>query len=135
MQKNLIIITILSAALLFSGCEPHRIDIQQGNRVTPENMEKIKSGMSRKQVLFVLGSPLLKDPFHQDRWDYIYYLKPGNRAVKQSRLTLYFDGDLLVKIDDSDYTPEVHERKKGDTTNYDTDSPARGGGGGGGHSH
>ena len=109
MQKKLIIISILSAALFFiSACDPHRIDIQQGNKVTPENFAKLKNGMSRNQVVFILGSPLLKDPFHQDRWDYIFYLKPGNAKTRQSRLTLYFDGDTLMRIDDSAYTPEAH---------------------------
>lgn len=112
MQKNLIIISILALNLLFTGCEPHRIDIQQGNKIKPETFEKLKPGMTRKQVIFLLGSPLLKDPFHQDRWDYIYYLKPGNQAVKQSRVTLHFEGDSLVSIDDSDYAPEMHGDKK-----------------------
>lgn len=111
MQKNLIIISILTAALFLTGCEPHRIDIQQGNKVTPENFAKLKTGMTRNQVIFVLGTPLLKDPFHEGRWDYIFYLKPGNQEVRQSRLTLYFDGDTLVRIDDNDYTPEAHGDK------------------------
>jgi len=111
MQKNLIIISILASALFMTACEPHRIDIQQGNKVTPENYAKLKTGMNRNQVLFVLGSPLLKDPFHQDRWDYIYYLKPGNKEVKQSRLTLYFEDNALIRIDDSAYTPEAHGDK------------------------
>jgi len=111
MQKNLIIISILSSLLFFSGCEVHRIAIQQGNKVSPEKFAKLKIGMSRNQVTFVLGSPLLQDPFHQERWDYIYYKKPGNETVKKSRVTLYFDGDLLIKIDDSAYTPEAHDEK------------------------
>jgi len=115
MQKNLIIISLLAVALILSGalsgCSPHRIDIQQGNKVSPENFAKLKIGMSRDQIVFILGTPLLQDPFNQDRWDYIYYKKPGNEAVRQSRVTLFFDGDTLIKIDDSDYTPEVHEEK------------------------
>jgi len=134
MQKNLIIISILGSLLLGSGCSPHRISIQQGNKVTPENFAKLKTGMSRNQVTFVLGSPLLKDPFHQDRWDYIYYKKPGNEAVKQSRVTLYFDGDTLTKIDDSAYTPEAHAEKHMDNGSGIVDDTV-GGGGGGGHSH
>ncbi len=133
MQKNLIIIRLIGAALLFSGlisgCSPHRIDIQQGNKVTPENFAKLKPGLSSNQVMFILGSPLLKDPFHQDRWDYIYYKKPGNQPVKQSRLTLYFDGDTLSRIDDSAYTPEVHDEKM-DNGRF-VEDPA----GGGGHGH
>ncbi|MCW9047241.1 MAG: outer membrane protein assembly factor BamE [Gammaproteobacteria bacterium] len=111
MQKNLIIISIIAITLFMTACEPHRIDIQQGNKVTPENYARLKTGMNRNQVLFVLGSPLLKDPFHQHRWDYIYYLKPGNNEIKQSRLTLYFEGDELIRIDDSAYRPEAHGDK------------------------
>ncbi len=134
MQKKLIIISILSAVLFFTGCEPHRIDIQQGNKVKPENFEKLKIGMTRNQVIYILGSPLLVDSFHQDRWDYIYYLKPGNKAVLQSRLTLYFNGDSLSKIDDSEYTPNVHDNSSmGHTTGEPDVAPAAGGGGG--HSH
>ncbi len=132
MQKNLIIISLLAIALS-TGCDPHRIDIQQGNRIESDTLTKLKTGMNRKQVLFILGSPLLKDPFHQDRWDYIYYFKPGNDAVKQSRVTLYFDGDSLVKIDDSAFTPEVYEAKKPADSEEQPSQDT--GGGGGGHSH
>lgn len=110
MQKNIIFITalLLGSFLFITGCEPHRIDIQQGNRVNPEAFEQLKLGMTRNQVVYLLGTPLLKDPFHKDRWDYIYYLKPGNKAVKQSRLTLYFNDDQLSRIDDSEYAPAMH---------------------------
>jgi len=136
MQKNLIIISLLVALTstgLVTGCSPHRIDIQQGNKVTPENFAKLKPGMNRNQVVFILGSPLLKDPFNQDRWDYIYYKKPGNEPAKQSRVTLYFNGDALVKIDDSAYTPDVHDEKMDNGPM--TADPGNSGGGGGGHSH
>ncbi len=109
MQKNLIIICLLATlGLAGTGCEPHRIDIQQGNRVKPEAYNKLEPGMSQKQVIFLLGTPLLQDPFHSNRWDYIYYLKPGNDAVKQSRLTLFFEQGKLVRIDDSQYRPQMH---------------------------
>ncbi|MCW9005219.1 MAG: outer membrane protein assembly factor BamE, partial [Gammaproteobacteria bacterium] len=62
-------------------------------------------GMTRKQVLFILGTPLLKDGFHNNRWDYIDYFKPGKGEVIQSRLSLIFDNDTLISIDDSHYTP------------------------------
>jgi len=113
MYKKLIFITCLvfSLGLGLSACEPHRIDIQQGNKIKPETLAKLKIGMTRKQVIFLLGTPLLKDTFHNDRWDYIYYLKPGNKAVKQSRITLYFDNNQLVKIDDSAYAPAMQDNK------------------------
>lgn len=111
MRKNLIFIAILIDLMTLSGCtswlpEPHKIDIQQGNRVNQEELNKLKLGMTRKQVKFVLGSPLLQDSFHQDRWDYIYYLKPGKGKTRHSKISLYFEGDQLIRIDDSQYHPE-----------------------------
>ncbi len=110
MQKNIIFIfsLICSTFLLVSGCQPHRIDIQQGNRIKPETLEQLKPGMSQQQVTYLLGTPSLKDPFHADRWDYVYYLKPGNDKARQSRITLYFKNGKLSRIDDSLYKPEMH---------------------------
>ncbi len=97
----------LSLLLTLAACQPHRIEIQQGNEVKPEVLQKLEVGMSRQQVLYLLGTPLLTDPFHQDRWDYIYYLKPGNEEASFSRLTLFFEGDRLSRIDDSAYIPNI----------------------------
>ena len=94
MQKNLIIISLsLIASFGATSCtyilpEPHKIDIQQGNRVKQEDLDKLKVGMTRDQVKFVLGTPLLQDAFHRDRWDYLYYLKTGDEKVRQSRVSL-----------------------------------------------
>lgn len=98
---------VLSLLLVLSACQPHRIEIQQGNEVKPEVLQKLEAGMTRQQVLYLLGTPLLTDPFHQDRWDYIYYLKPGNEEAVFSRLTLFFEGDRLKRIDDSAYIPNI----------------------------
>ncbi|VAW65924.1 Outer membrane beta-barrel assembly protein BamE [hydrothermal vent metagenome] len=137
MQKNLIIICLLTGLLvLLQGCEPHRIDIQQGNKVEPDTYEQLRKGMTRKQVIFLLGTPLLQDAFHQDRWDYIYYLKPGNEPTRQSRVTLHFKDDALVEIDGSAYQPEMHDNSHGkDPHESGGSSSAMGGGGGGGHGH
>ncbi len=119
MQKNLIfntaILVLISVAV--ASCsyflpEAHKIDIQQGNRVKQEDLDKIQIGMTRSQVKFVLGTPLLQDAFHRDRWDYLYYLKPGGGEVRQSRVSLYFEGDTLVRIDLSGYKPEMQETGK-----------------------
>ncbi len=99
--------TVLSLLLVLAACQPHRIEIQQGNEVKPEVLQKLEVGMTRQQVLYLLGTPLLTDPFHQDRWDYIYYLKPGNEEAVFSRLTLFFEGDRLSRIDDSAYIPDI----------------------------
>ncbi|VAW65812.1 hypothetical protein MNBD_GAMMA10-255 [hydrothermal vent metagenome] len=135
MQKNLIIICLLLSSLtVLSGCQPHRIDIQQGNKVDPEIYEQLRKGMTQEQVLFLLGSPLLQDAFHQDRWDYIYYLKPGNDPVRQSRVTLHFRDGLLVEIDGSAYEPDMHDNSHGeDVEDSGASAPAMPGGGGHGH--
>lgn len=98
---------ILAAALVLSGCStklvpaitPHKMDIQQGNHVSPEALAKIKPGMTKSQVRFALGTPLVNDPFHANRWDYIYRLQKRGRLVEEHKATLIFDGDILARID------------------------------------
>lgn len=91
----------LLVAVGLSACiSPYKADIQQGNVVTPEMVEKLKTGMTRSQVRFVLGTPLVTDAFHADRWDYIYYFKRGADAPVEARhLTVIFQGDTLARID------------------------------------
>ena len=118
MRKNLIIIGII-AIFQLPACtsilpEAHKIEIQQGNRIKPEDLAKIKPGMTQKQVKFVLGTPLLQDSFHANRWDYIYHLKPGREDLKQSRVSLFFEGDKLVRIDNSRYVPEAQQEEQKD---------------------
>jgi outer membrane protein assembly factor BamE len=80
---------------------PHKIDIQQGNLITPEMRDKIKVGMSAAIVRSILGTPLITDPFHAGRWDYVYTLQQGGKLVDKQRLTLYFEDEHLARIDDS----------------------------------
>lgn len=77
----------------------YRIDVQQGNVVTEEMLEKIKPGMTKSQVLFVLGSPLIVDAFRDNRWDYVYLFREKGDLVEQKRMTLFFDHDTLVNIE------------------------------------
>ncbi|OGT23117.1 MAG: cell envelope protein SmpA [Gallionellales bacterium RIFOXYB12_FULL_54_9] len=83
---------------------PYKMDIRQGNFVTAEMREKIKLGMSKSQVKYVLGTPMVSDVFHANRWDYVYRLEQRAKLVEQQRLTLYFENDTLTKIDDSQLT-------------------------------
>jgi outer membrane protein assembly factor BamE len=88
----------------FSGCSsfsPYKMDIRQGNYITPEMRKKIKVGMSRQQVSSILGSPLVSDVFHANRWDYIYRFEEKTKLVEQQRLTLYFEGEFVSRIDDN----------------------------------
>lgn len=78
---------------------PYRIDIQQGNVVTQEQLARVKPGMNRLQVRDVLGSPLLTDTFHADRWDYIFTLRQSGRPLQRRDVVLIFEGDVLKKID------------------------------------
>ena len=86
--------------MLLSACSVHKIDIQQGNVITQEMFEKLKIGMEKQQVERVFGTPLIVDPFHRNRWDYVYIFKAGDTDEKQSAyLSLYFEDDRLSKID------------------------------------
>ena len=80
---------------------PHKIEINQGNLVTPDMRGKLKLGMSRSQVRALLGTPLITDAFHANRWDYAYRLEQSNKLIDQQRMTLYFEGESLTRIDDS----------------------------------
>jgi outer membrane protein assembly factor BamE len=97
---------LISALLLslLAGCAgtkfgPHRIDVQQGNALDQENVARLKTGLSRSQVRFLLGTPLLDDPFHNDRWDYVYVFYRAGNLAEQRRISLFFDGDTLVRIE------------------------------------
>jgi len=93
--------------LLHSACswlpEPHKIDIEQGNAVSQDEFESLYTGMNQSEVLQAIGAPMLKDPFHANRWDYIYRLKPGKGRERHSEFTLYFRDGVLVKIDGENY--------------------------------
>lgn len=84
---------------------PYRIDIQQGNFVSREMVAQLKEGMqrsegvTREQVRFVLGTPLLTDMFHADRWDYVFRLKKSSGEIIASRVSLFFKDNRLVNID------------------------------------
>lgn len=103
MKKLLIIITCFASQCL-TGCSitewgvVHKIDVQQGNVITQETINQLEPGMSRRQVQFVAGSPMVADVFHQDRWDYIYYMTPGQGDITQEHVSLYFENDALVRI-------------------------------------
>jgi len=78
---------------------PYRPDIQQGNFVSQEMLNQLKVGQTREQVRFLLGSPLLTDAFHADRWDYPFYLARGNGELTTSRVTVFFKGDQVERFE------------------------------------
>lgn len=102
MQKILIYLALLAA---LSGCA-HKIDIQQGNVVTEQELSRLEIGMQWRQVRQIMGTPLLTDPFHQDRWDYYYSMKPGREPLVRYLVTLHFAGDRLSRIERKGPIPE-----------------------------
>lgn len=84
---------------------PHRIDVQQGNALDQEAVDKLKTGMTRSQVRFLLGTPLLVDPFRSNRWDYVYNYRASGKLTEKKRLTLMFEGDVLVRIEGEGFSP------------------------------
>ena len=90
---------LIVAALISSGCV-YRINIQQGNYLDQVAVNQVKEGMTRSQVRYLLGTPMVADSFNKERWDYIYYLKKGRtRHVDSRRVTVYFDGEKVAKLD------------------------------------
>ena len=105
-MRSLLAALIVSSGLL-AGCsfdsvvglvDPYRIDIRQGNYVDQEMVAQLRRGMTRDQVRYVLGSPLVVDMFRKDRWDYVYRFRPGSGEPQQRMIALFFDGDVLDRI-------------------------------------
>jgi outer membrane protein assembly factor BamE len=86
---------------------PYRPDVHQGNIITKEMVDQLRQGMTREQVRFMLGTPLLTSEFHKDRWDYPYYLNPRTGPVQIRRLTLYFRDGKLDRFFSDDMPPEA----------------------------
>lgn len=97
--------SIIPLALLLASCSyvpsvaPYKIDVQQGNVVTQEMVSKLKPGMSRSQARFIMGTPLISDVFHADRWDYVYRYQKGGAVTEERRITLIFENDALKRIE------------------------------------
>jgi outer membrane protein assembly factor BamE len=93
------ILVTLAVSLTASACV-YRINIQQGNFLDQKDVDQVKDGMTRSQVRYLLGTPMVADSFDKERWDYIYYLKKGrSRHVDSRRVTVYFDGDKVARLD------------------------------------
>lgn len=106
MKTRLLFIRLLSACvlslLLLQGCIVYKIDIQQGNDINAQMLAELEVGMSKEEVIEVLGNPLVTDPLHTNRWDYYFYLKKGKSGkVEQRSATLLFSGDVLSEIKSS----------------------------------
>lgn len=100
MRRHRLLLPFVLAATVISGCgvSMYRPDIPQGSLVTQEAVESVRLDMTKRQVRFLLGSPSIVDPFHPDRWDYVYRLKKGNGDQEQRSITLLFKDDKLVRV-------------------------------------
>lgn len=85
---------------------PYRPDVHQGNIVTQEMVEQLRLGMTREQVRFMLGTPLLTSEFHKDRWEYVYYLNPRRGPVQNRRLSVVFKDNRLERFVADEMPPE-----------------------------
>ena len=102
MKRFLLLLPFLAACSntpkITDYLSPYRIDVRQGNFVTQDMVAQLKPGLSREQVRFILGSPLVADMFHVDRWDYIYRFQPGHGEAEQRRLVVYFQDNKLIRL-------------------------------------
>ena len=101
---------ILLLAILLTGCSQrddgrlklplvYRVDIQQGNIIEQSMLVQLKPGLDKNKVRFIMGTPLLVDPFHSDRWDYIYSYEPGSGEREQRRVSIFFIDDKLSRVE------------------------------------
>src|SRR5688572_24732730 len=95
---------LVFAGLALAGCspleviKPYRMDIQQGNYVSQEMVSQLKVGMTKEQVRFVLGTPLVADIFHADRWDYVYYWDPRRGTREARKIAVFFEDGRLARV-------------------------------------
>jgi outer membrane protein assembly factor BamE len=108
-MKSVLRALVATSILLLAACSvtdkvtekltPYKIDIQQGNVVTQEMVAKLKPGMTKAQVRFVLGTPLITDAFHANRWDYVYRYQKAGKLIEERKLALFFNQELLQRVE------------------------------------
>lgn len=108
MRKLLLILMIMGSLAAASGCV-YRASISQGNLIKQDDLDQVEVGMTRNQVRFLLGTPLVDDPFHQSRWDYVYFVRIGRDPATFKRwVTIVFEDDVVVEInDDQELDPNL----------------------------
>lgn len=92
----------LVVAILLSGCSIHRPDIQQGNFLDEENIGKLSAGMKKNEVRYLMGTPLVQDPFHANRWDYVYVYEVVGKDRQLGRVTVFFENEVVSRIEKKD---------------------------------
>ncbi len=109
---KLLFVLLLICSAFLTGCgstvptvKPFKMDIQQGNVVTSKMLLQLKPGMTKSQVKFIMGTPLIVDSFHSNRWDYFYQMRQAGKIKEQRRVMLEFEKDLLARVR-GDVVPE-----------------------------
>ena len=98
MHTRFLAIIIALSALLVGGCV-YQAALSQGNLLDQEDIDQVEVGMTRGQVRFLLGTPMIDDPFHEDRWDYVYFYRAGRgRASLKRWISVYFEGDNVTEV-------------------------------------
>lgn len=104
MNSSAVLASLVFCSLVLPACsvtkylDPYLVDVRQGNYVTQEMVAQLKPGMTKDQVRFALGTPLVADIFHGERWDYVYRFKPGRGEVQQRHLSVFFDQGKLARV-------------------------------------
>jgi outer membrane protein assembly factor BamE len=97
---SLRLLAALCAGVVLLGACVYRIDIQQGNLLRDSDIDRVQVGMTRSQVQFLLGTPMVADSFHRDRWDYAYYFRHGHSRETQHRwVIVFFENERVAKIE------------------------------------
>jgi len=114
MQRFIKLLTILIFACVVAACQNfafpgvHKIPLQQGNVITQKMIDQLQPNMTKSQVRFILGTPLVTDSFHQNRWDYYYSIDDRIDPERRERISVYFEGDTLSRFT-GDFVPSTTE--------------------------
>ena len=111
LRPTLAILVSLAAAPVLPGCV-YRPDIQQGNLLQTSDVDQVKAGMTRSQVRYILGTPMVANPFDEQRWDYVYTFRRGrDRDVTRAHFIVRFDGDKVSSVETPDLPEETENSK------------------------
>ena len=126
-----ILIPMIASLCLLSGCgisnikipKLYKVAIQQGNVITQDMVDKLKPGMTRRQVAFVMGEPVIQDPFDDTKWVYLYSIDVPGVFSQESRLILFFDENDLLTVISGDYAPSDATAEQEEAANAASNSP------------
>ncbi len=127
-----ILIPMIASLCLLSGCgisnikipKLYKVAIQQGNVITQDMVDKLKPGMTRRQVAFVMGEPVIQDPFDDTKWVYLYSIDVPGVFSQESRLILFFDENDLLTVISGDYAPSDATAEQEEAANAASNSPS-----------